>query len=109
MKATQLPLHDLGAKTLSEVFGKMTPAQVVAFLGGEAPPTEGLTPSPSEIGNAVLDMTLTGNRLRYIEEIIVRLALDRTKGNVSAAARLLGIERKAMERRLDRHKIRPER
>ena len=39
------------------------------------------------------------NALHHIEEAIIYAAIQNTNGNVSAAARLLRVERKAMERR----------
>lgn len=46
-------------------------------------------------------------RIDAVEGAIVRQALSMTGGNISAAARLVGIDRKAMERKLRRHKVRP--
>ena len=43
---------------------------------------------------------IRGSKLDEVERAIVAHAYETTHGNVSAAARLLGIERKAMERRL---------
>jgi transcriptional regulator of acetoin/glycerol metabolism len=43
------------------------------------------------------------SRLRDAERAVVAHALAEAKGNVSAAARLLGIDRKALERKIRRH------
>jgi len=44
-------------------------------------------------------------RLLEVEGLLVRRAMDRHQGNVSRAARTLGLSRSALYRRLDRHKI----
>ena len=43
------------------------------------------------------------NLLEVIEKEIIELVLSQTDGNVSQAARLLGIDRKAFSRRLEKH------
>ena len=58
-----------------------------------------------EIAHAILSLPSGGHRLHDVERTVVVHALARTKGNVSAAARLLGTDRKALERRIERHKI----
>jgi DNA-binding NtrC family response regulator len=42
---------------------------------------------------------------REVERAVVAHALLATKGNVSAAARLLGTDRKALERRVAKYRI----
>ena len=42
-------------------------------------------------------------RLREVEGTLVRGAMQRTRGNVSRAARALGLSRSALYRRLERH------
>ncbi len=44
-------------------------------------------------------------RLREIEGLLVRRALDEHRGNISRAARALGLSRAALYRRLERHGI----
>jgi transcriptional regulator of acetoin/glycerol metabolism len=44
-------------------------------------------------------------RLLEVEGLLVRRAMDRFGGNVSRAARALGLSRSALYRRLERHKI----
>jgi DNA-binding NtrC family response regulator len=46
-----------------------------------------------------------GMRLMEVEGVLVRKAMERHQGNVSRAARTLGLSRSALYRRLDRHKI----
>jgi DNA-binding protein Fis len=48
---------------------------------------------------------LTTMRLRDVEASLVKLAMDRAKGNVSRAARTLGLSRAALYRRLERHSL----
>jgi transcriptional regulator of acetoin/glycerol metabolism len=57
------------------------------------------------IAEAIIALPDSKHRLREVEKAVVARALAKTKGNVSAAARLLGVERKALERRVDRHKL----
>ena len=49
---------------------------------------------------------LTEMRLLEVEGWLVKYAMDRAKGNVSRAARALGLSRAALYRRLDRHALR---
>ena len=48
---------------------------------------------------------LTTMRLIEVEALLVRRAMEQHGGNVSRAARQLGLSRSALYRRLDRHKI----
>jgi two-component system NtrC family response regulator len=48
---------------------------------------------------------LTSMRLIEVEALLVRRAMEQHGGNVSRAARQLGLSRSALYRRLDRHKI----
>ena len=47
----------------------------------------------------------TEMRLFEVEGLLVKQAMDRFQGNVSRAARALGLSRTALYRRLERHKI----
>jgi transcriptional regulator of acetoin/glycerol metabolism len=47
----------------------------------------------------------TEMRLLEVEGLLVRQAMDRFHGNVSRAARALGLSRSALYRRLERHKV----
>jgi len=44
-------------------------------------------------------------RLLEVEGFLVKQAMDKHQGNVSRAARALGLSRSALYRRLERHKI----
>jgi transcriptional regulator of acetoin/glycerol metabolism len=46
-----------------------------------------------------------GMRLLEVEGMLVRRAMEKHQGNVSRAARTLGLSRSALYRRLERHKI----
>ena len=48
---------------------------------------------------------LTDMRLLEVEGMLVRQAMERHRGNVSRAAKALGLSRSALYRRLERHKI----
>jgi transcriptional regulator of acetoin/glycerol metabolism len=47
----------------------------------------------------------TGMRLHDVEGLLVRQAMTKHAGNVSRAARTLGLSRSALYRRLERHHI----
>ena len=98
---------------LTALVGKMTVDDVAALLGHDAPrPVVAVDPGPArsvgnldEIARAILALPDCRHRLREVERAVVIHALETTHGNVSAAARLLGTERKALERRIERYKI----
>jgi len=52
-----------------------------------------------EVARAFLRMPMEGNRLEIFEAALIREALAQTGDNKSAAARLLGVDRKVVERR----------
>jgi DNA-binding protein Fis len=49
--------------------------------------------------------TLSEMRLMDVEGVLVKQAMERYRGNISRAARALGLSRSALYRRLERHKI----
>ena len=55
--------------------------------------------------SAVPPAPLTEMRLLDVEAWLVRHAMDRAKGNISRAARALGLSRAALYRRLERHAL----
>lgn len=59
-----------------------------------------------DLAARVLDIKKPGSKLDMVERAIVSHALEAADGNVSQAARLLGIDRKAMERRIAGFKLR---
>lgn len=58
-----------------------------------------------ELATRVLALKAKGSKIDLVERAIVTAALDQCEGNVSAAARLVGIDRKAMERRIASYNI----
>jgi DNA-binding NtrC family response regulator len=104
----------------------MTPERIVAILGmldaeSGSPAASGASrghgsssgssSSSSVRGSleAIAKMTVdlpTGEKLREVERSVLAHAMATTHGNVSAAARLLGLDRKALERKLLRHRLR---
>jgi DNA-binding XRE family transcriptional regulator len=62
-------------------------------------------PSPmqvEDIGRAIAHMEYAGNKLQYAESAAVHYALATCHGNRSAAARMLGVERRRLLRRARR-------
>ncbi len=105
------PLNEIAPK-LAAIISKMTLDDVAALLAGGAAHTAAAAPAASRglagidaIAEAILALPDSKHRLREVEKAVVAHALAKTKGNVSAAARMLGVERKALERRVERHKL----
>ena len=107
------PLNEVAPK-LAAIISKMTLDDIAALLSGGAAAraTAAVAPAPSRglasldaIAEAILALPDSKQRLREVEKAVVAHALVKTKGNVSAAARMLGVERKALERRVERHKL----
>jgi DNA-binding NtrC family response regulator len=61
-------------------------------------------PSLDAIASLVLDLREEGSKLELVERAIIDRAMSACAGNQSAAARRLGIERKALARRLARRR-----
>ena len=55
----------------------------------------------------ILALPSKGSKLDEAEDATVLLAIQTTDGNVSAAARLLGVDRKSFDRKLARARRRP--
>ena len=53
-----------------------------------------------EVVNLVLGLNKKGSKLDIVESALVVEAFKRTQGNLSAAARMLGCDRKRFERKL---------
>ena len=80
-------------------------SEVISAFKSHRAPLHARDMSDAELLETIANLSLKlseGNKLRLIEDRIVGRAFVETKGNKSAAARLLGIERKALERRLVR-------
>ena len=58
----------------------------------------------SSIAKKVMALPVPGSKLDAVQRAVVTHALAESGGNVSAAARLLGVERKALERKVARYK-----
>ena len=58
-----------------------------------------------QLSGPIDDAALPNLRLLEVEGLLVRRAMNRFEGNVSRAARALGLSRSALYRRLERHKI----
>ncbi|MBN9681587.1 helix-turn-helix domain-containing protein [Corallococcus sp. NCSPR001] len=60
-----------------------------------------------ELVRTVLRMPDAGDKLERLEQEMITEAMSLADGNKSAAARLLGVHRKAIERRLGRKEDEP--
>ena len=114
------PLETLVPELLRRI-ERMTPDRIIAVLGmldaspsasasanaGSANAGASASARGSLVAIAKMAVDLpTGKKLREVERSVLVHALATTNGNVSAAARLLGVDRKALERKLLRHRIR---
>jgi DNA-binding NtrC family response regulator len=61
-----------------------------------------VVPSTEQLAEMILALPEKGSKLEAVQRAVVLHALEVSGGNVSAAARLLGMERKALERKLAR-------
>ncbi len=91
--AVSADLHVLVSPDQYDVFER---ARQLLALAGISLVTASVAPAPS--GSAFEAM-----RLREVEGQLVRTAMQKAKGNVSRAARALGLSRSALYRRLERH------
>jgi DNA-binding NtrC family response regulator len=65
----------------------------------------GVPPAIQSLADIVLLMHVKGSKLRFVEDVLVQTALRAERGNKSAAARLLCIERKSLERKAMRSTV----
>jgi transcriptional regulator of acetoin/glycerol metabolism len=56
--------------------------------------------SLDELAKAILALPVKGSKLEAVQRAVVLHAIATCEGNVSAASRLLGVDRKALERKL---------
>jgi hypothetical protein len=89
-------LREISVKRLGEVVEALSFSEPRRFtLGGS---TKAL--SLDAFARFVLDLHGVGSKLELVEHAIIARAMSACAGNQSAASRLLGIERKALARRL---------
>ena len=64
--------------------------------------------TPRGRGPASLEIPEAGIDLEGVERSLIRKAMERTAGNVSRAARLLGLSRRTLQYRLEKLQAAPE-
>lgn len=99
--------RDLAARVQRVVSGRSVrpvPGRTVARGGGRPLRASPAVVSLAGVANRVLDMKLS-NPMEAIEIALLSRAILDTEGNITAAAELLGIHRKAVERLLVKHKL----
>jgi transcriptional regulator of acetoin/glycerol metabolism len=101
-----LPLHEVLPKLRARV-ESLTLAEVEALVRPAAgsPSSPAAPSSLTEAAAVVVGLPTPGSKLAEIERAVLRHALEETRWNVSAAARLLGVDRKALERKIARHRL----
>ena len=96
-----LPLRDAVSKRRLRL-GPLTLAEVEVLV-------QPLAPAPSSLAAAaavVVGLPPPGSKLAEIDRAVIQHALDEVNGNVSAAARLHGVDRKQLQRKVARHRLR---
>lgn len=58
----------------------------------------------TSLAKKIMELPVPGSKLDAVQRAVVTHALAECAGNVSAAARLLGVERKALERKVVRYR-----
>jgi DNA-binding NtrC family response regulator len=98
----QAALRQISVGKLGDVARSISPAEPRGR--SRADRTKGL--SLDDVARSVLCRDDPGSKLDLVERAIVANAMSACSGNQSAAARLLGIERKALARRLAKERRR---
>jgi len=81
--------------------------EVAAVIRGLSAPAKGPRADlAGAFAKSILESSTPGSKLEEAQRAIVAHALMETQGNVSAAARLLGVERKALERKVRKYRLR---
>jgi transcriptional regulator of acetoin/glycerol metabolism len=96
---TGVPLDQLLVKAMDRLRGA-TLDELSALLK----PSSSVIATDDALARAILALPGKGSKLGAAERAVVLHALNQCGGNVSATARLLGIDRKALERKIRRIK-----
>jgi ActR/RegA family two-component response regulator len=96
-----VPIEDLLA-TASQRLRHATLDEITTIFTGGSPRVD----STAQLAEMILALPVKGSKLEAVQCAVVTHALAVSRGNVSAAARLLGMERKALERKIARTKRR---
>jgi DNA-binding NtrC family response regulator len=103
-RASYAPLPSIG--TLSDLARQLGAS--IAELVREANEAQPNAPhlqramSVEQIARAILELPVRGDKMAFVEAAVVRLVLQVSGGNKAGAARLLGIERQALGRRVQK-------
>ena len=85
---------------LAELIMRDAPASPASPAFGASAASPAAQASADNLAQAILSLPEKGSKLEAVQRAVILHAIAVTGGNVSAAARLLGIERKAFERKL---------
>jgi ActR/RegA family two-component response regulator len=94
---SNIPIERL-LPTAAERLKHATLDELATILSGKST----LVPSTEQLAEMILALPEKGSKLDAVQRVVVLHALEVSGGNVSAAARLLGMERKALERKIAR-------
>ncbi len=107
------PFAELARLPLREVVPRLRARLDTLTLAGVEALLRPMAPSPSAAPSSlaaavavVVNLAPLESKMAEIERAVIRHALAETGGNVSAAARILDVDRKRLERKIARHRLR---
>jgi DNA-binding NtrC family response regulator len=92
-------------QTRDQVANNVIGAEVIRALCAPEPIDGAIEHSLVSLAERLLDLPI-GNKLAAVEAALLESAMRVSRGNKSAAARLLGLHRKAVERKLEKYEVR---
>ena len=99
-------LRSLVERAVSLTHERIVSAETVRGLAAPEPLETTINESLQSLAGRLLRLPVR-NKLAAVEEALLATALEACDGNKSAAARMLGLHRKAVERKLEKYEVRP--
>jgi DNA-binding NtrC family response regulator len=99
-------LRNLVERAVVHAHESVIGVDAVRALCAPEPMDGAIEDSLSTLAGRLLSLPI-GNKLAAVEAALLESAMRSSKGNKSAAARLLGLHRKAVERKLEKYEMRP--
>jgi DNA-binding NtrC family response regulator len=98
-------LRNLVERAVVHALDKIIGSEAIRALCAPEPMDGIIEDSLASLAGRLLDLPI-GNKLAAVEAALLESAMRISKGNKSAAARLLGLHRKAVERKLEKYDMR---
>ncbi len=98
-------LRNLVERAVVQTHDRVIDVDAVQSLCAPLPIEGVIEDSLASLAERVLDLPI-GNKLAALEAALLESAMRTSHGNKSAAARLLGLHRKAVERKLEKYEVR---